>query len=69
MRNWTIVCAANFAGAAALAALVHFSGQGDMAGGAIARTAVEMASAKQQLRWLQGFLRGVSPAPWPTSPL
>lgn len=59
LRNWIVVATANFAGAAGLALAVHFSGQGEMGGGAIARTAIELANAKQQLPWLQAFLRGV----------
>jgi hypothetical protein len=35
LHNWAVVCAANFAGAAGLAALVFLSGQADMNGGAV----------------------------------
>jgi formate/nitrite transporter len=59
LRNWLAVCAANFAGAAGLALLVYLSGHTDMGGGAIGRTAVRIALAKQELPWQQAFTRGV----------
>lgn len=58
-RNWIVVCAANFAGAAGLALLVYLSGHTDMAGGAIGRAVVRVALAKQQLPWQEAFVRGV----------
>ena len=58
-RNWVVVCAANFAGAVGLAFLVHLSGHTEMGNGAIGRTVVRLALAKQQLPWEQAFVRGV----------
>jgi formate transporter len=59
LRNWVLVCAANFAGAAGLALLVHFSGHTRMHGGAIAEQVVRLALAKQALPWSEALLRGV----------
>ena len=59
LRNWTVVCAANFAGAAGLAVVVYLSGHTDMNGGAVGRAVVRIALAKQDLPWQQAFLRGV----------
>lgn len=59
LRNWTIVCAANFAGAAGLALAVYWSGHTGMNSGEIGRTVVRIALAKQQLPWQEAFLRGV----------
>lgn len=59
LRNWLVVCAANFAGAVGLAALVYLSGHTDMGSGAIGRTAVRIALAKQALPWPEAFFRGV----------
>jgi formate/nitrite transporter len=59
LRNWVVVCAANFAGAAGLALLVYLSGHTDMGGGAIGRAVVRVALAKQQLPWQEAFVRGV----------
>lgn len=58
-RNWVLVCAANFAGAAGLALLVYLSGHTDLGGGAIGRTVTRIALAKQELPWQEAFLRGV----------
>src|SRR5688572_12749584 len=49
LRNWVVVCAANFVGAAGLAVLVWLSGHGGLAEGAVGRTAVRIATAKAQL--------------------
>jgi formate transporter len=59
LRNWAIVCAANFVGAAGLALLVALSGQASMNDGAVARTAIRIATAKAELPWLEAFFRGV----------
>jgi len=37
LRNWIVVCAANFAGALGLAAIVFLSGHADMNGGAVGK--------------------------------
>jgi formate/nitrite transporter len=58
-RNWVLVCAANFAGAAGLALLVFASGHTGMGDGAIGRAVVRIALAKQDLPWREAFFRGV----------
>ncbi len=59
LRNWVVVCAANFIGAAGLALLVYLSGHTAMGAGAIGRAVVDLAVAKQQLPWQEAFVRGV----------
>lgn len=59
LRNWGIVCGANFVGAAGLALLVFASGHAAMNDGAIGRKVVEIAVAKQELPAWLAFFRGV----------
>lgn len=59
LRNWTIVYAANFVGAAGLAVLVYLSGQWQLADGALGETAVEIAAGKTSLPFGELFFRGV----------
>lgn len=59
VRNWSVACLANFAGAAGLAVLVFASGHTAMADGAIGRTVLRVALAKQQLPLWEAFVRGV----------
>jgi formate transporter len=59
LRNWLLVCAANFVGAAGLAVLVFASGHTGMGGGAIGRAVVRIALAKQDLPVWEAFFRGV----------
>ncbi len=59
LRNWVLVCAANFVGAAGLAMLVLASGHAGLHGGAIGQTVVKIALAKQELSPAQAFFRGV----------
>ena len=59
LRNWVLVCGANFVGAAGLALLVFASGHTDLNGGAIGRQVVKIALAKQSLSVEQAFFRGV----------
>ncbi len=59
LRNWGLVCAANFVGAAGLALLVFASGHAGLNGGAIGQTVVKIALAKQELSPAQAFFRGV----------
>jgi formate transporter len=59
LRNWLLVCAANFAGAAGLALLVFLSGHTGMNEGAVGRTVVRIALAKQALPMWEAFFRGV----------
>lgn len=59
LRNWVLVCAANFVGAAGLAVLVFLSGHAAMGEGAVGRAVVRIALAKQQLPLGEAFMRGV----------
>jgi formate transporter len=59
LRNWVVVCAANFVGAAGLAGLVWLAGHGALDQGAVGRTVVRIATAKAQLPWAEAFFRGV----------
>jgi formate transporter len=59
LHNWAVVCAANFVGAAGLAAVVFLSGHADMNGGAIGETYLEIAAAKSSLPFWTAFWRGV----------
>lgn len=59
LRNWVLVCAANFVGAAGLALLVYASGHTGLNGGAVGQTVVKIALAKQDLSPVQAFFRGV----------
>jgi formate/nitrite transporter len=59
LRNWVIVCAANFVGAAGLAVIVFFSGHLGMNGGAVALEAVKIAAAKAALPPVESFYSGV----------
>jgi len=55
LRNWTVVCAANFAGAALIAALAYWSGHAE----AYAATYLKIAAAKTALAPAEAFFRGV----------
>jgi formate/nitrite transporter len=59
LRNWIIVCAANFVGAAGLAVLVYLSGHLGTNGSAVATQAVKIAAAKAALPAVEAFFRGV----------
>ena len=59
LRNWVLVCAANFIGAAGLALLVFFSGHTALNDGAVGRAVVRIAQAKQALPIWEAFLRGI----------
>ena len=59
LRNWVLVCAANFVGAAGLALLVHLSGHTSLNGGAVGQQVVKIALVKQALPWHEAFFRGV----------
>jgi formate/nitrite transporter len=59
LRNWIVVCAANFAGAAGLALLVFLSGHLGLNGGAVAAQAVRIAAAKASMPALEAFFRAV----------
>jgi formate/nitrite transporter len=59
LRNWTVVCAANFVGAAGLALIVFLSGHWKMNGGAVGAAYLEIAAAKAALPWGRAFFLGV----------
>jgi formate transporter len=59
LRNWVIVCAANFLGAVGLAVLVAYSGHLAMNDGAVGVTAVKIAAAKCKLPFETAFVRGL----------
>jgi formate transporter len=59
LYNWVVVCAANFIGAAGLAAVVFLSGHTEMNGGAVGRTYLQIAAAKSSLSLTEAFFRGV----------
>jgi formate transporter len=59
LRNWTVACCANFAGAAGIAVLVWLSGHAGLNDGDVARTAIRIAVAKAQLPIGEAFFRGV----------
>jgi formate/nitrite transporter len=59
LRNWVVVCAANFAGAAGLALLVYLSGHWQMNGGAVAQSYLKIAAAKAALDPWTAFFSGV----------
>lgn len=59
LRNWAVVCAANFAGAVGLAALVWLSGHTAMNDGAVGRAVIGIATAKAGLSVGEAFFRGV----------
>ena len=59
LRNWLVVCVANFVGASGLALLVALSGQATMNAGAVGQAAIAIAVAKAQLPIGELFFRGV----------
>lgn len=59
VRNWAVVYVANFAGAAATAVLIAWSGTLALGDHGIARTAADIASAKAALSWPEAFVRGI----------
>ena len=59
LRNWVVVCLANFVGAAALALLVFLSRHSEMNQGAIAEQTVKIAAAKTLLPPATAFFRGM----------
>jgi formate/nitrite transporter len=59
LRNWCVACVTNFVGAAGLAVLVWLSGVCSPNDGALARTVVDIATAKTGLPLHQAFFRGL----------
>lgn len=59
LRNWIIVCLANFIGAAGLAVLVFLSGHTEMNNGAIAEQYLKIAMVKTAMPFWSAFFKGV----------
>lgn len=59
VENLVLIYCSNLIGAAGLAFLVALSGEGKMAGGTLAKTAVSIAAAKCALPFGEAFFRGV----------
>jgi formate transporter len=59
LRNWALVCAANFVGAVGLAMLVFLSGHWHLNDGAIGQTYLKIAAGKAALDPWSAFFRGV----------
>lgn len=59
LRNWSIVCVANFIGAASLALLVFCSGHTDMNHGEVAAQYIRIASSKCSLSFVPAFFSGI----------
>ncbi|MEK6529115.1 MAG: formate/nitrite transporter family protein [Nitrospirota bacterium] len=59
LKNWIIVYAANFIGAAGLALLVYLSYHWEMADGAIGAAAVKIAAYKTSLPFWKAFFNGI----------
>lgn len=59
LRNWAIVCAANFVGAAGLALMVFLSRHPEMNGGLVAQAYVKIAVAKCALPFWPAFFKGM----------
>ncbi len=59
LRNWAVVCLANFVGAAGLALIVYLSGHWRMNYGAVGQTYLKIAAAKAALPVWQAFFLGV----------
>ncbi|MEQ1772541.1 MAG: formate/nitrite transporter family protein [Burkholderiales bacterium] len=59
LRNWIVVCAANFAGALVLATIVFLSGHTEMNGGAVGKTYLHIAATKVSMSFWHAFFSGV----------
>lgn len=59
LRNWLVVGAANFVGAAGLAVLVWLSGHAALNDGNVGQAVIRIATAKAQLPISEAFFRGV----------
>ena len=59
LRNWLIVCAANFIGALGLAVIVFLSGHAEMNNGAVGKTYLSIAAAKVAMPFWEAFFKGV----------
>jgi formate transporter len=58
-RNWAIVYLGNFIGAVATAVGVYLTGIAAQDGHKVGATALQIATAKVNLSWLEAFMRGV----------
>lgn len=59
LRNWGVVCIANFIGAAGLAVLVNLSGHTTMNNGAVGAQYIKIAAAKCTIPFARAFFSGV----------
>lgn len=59
LKNWLLVCGANFLGAVGLALLVFLSGHPEMNDGAIADQYLKIAAAKCSLPFWPAFFKGI----------
>ncbi len=59
LKNWVVICAANFAGATGLAAVVVLSGHTEMNGGAVREAYVQIGAHKAGLPPVKAFFSGV----------
>lgn len=59
LRNWGLVCLANFIGAAGLSVLVFSSGHTGLNEGAVGQQVVKIALAKQALPFWSAFVLGI----------
>jgi len=59
LKNWVVVCLANFVGAAGLAVLVYLARHTDMNGGAVGEAYSRIAAAKCSLPFQQAFFSGM----------
>jgi len=59
LRNWVVVYIANFVGAGATAAMVFWSGTLNLGDGAVAETAVTIATGKISMTWFEAFIRAI----------
>lgn len=59
LRNWTIVYAANAAGAIGLAAIVYLSHHADLNHGAVGLAYLKIAAAKTSMPFAEAFFKGV----------
>jgi len=59
LRNWLIVCCANFVGAAGLAVLVYLSGHAEMNNGLVGAKVVQIATIKCAMPFWAAFFKGI----------
>jgi formate transporter len=59
IRNWILVYAGNFIGAVATAYIAFLAGNLDLGGGAVGKTAANIAVAKVNIPFLEAVVRGI----------